>query len=68
MNKRITVYISTNIHIERVKAEYIPNYISENSLNIHELKERKFFKKWKLPKLNEFPDISDVQIFTMICI
>ena len=43
MNKRITVYISTNIHIERVKAEYIPNYISENSLNIHELKKKEVF-------------------------
>ena len=30
MNKRITVYISTNIHNERIKAEYIPLYISEN--------------------------------------
>ena len=27
-----------------------------------------YFKKLKLPKLNEFPDIYDIQIFTMICI
>jgi len=27
-----------------------------------------FFKKWKLTKLNEFPDIYDVQIFTLKCI
>jgi len=25
-------------------------------------------KNWKLPKLNEFQDICDVQILTMICI
>ena len=34
-------------------------YISENG---------SFYKKRKLPKLNEFIDINDVQIFTMICI
>jgi len=27
-----------------------------------------FFKKRKLPKLNEFSDIYGVQIFTMMCI
>jgi len=27
-----------------------------------------FFKKRKLPKLNEFSDFYDVQIFTMMCI
>jgi len=31
MNKRITeVNISTNIHNERIKTEYIPSYYSEN--------------------------------------
>ena len=51
--------MSTNIHNERIKAEYIPLYISENG---------SFLKKRKLPKLIEFPDIYDVQIITMICI
>ena len=51
--------MSTNIHNERIKAEYIPLYISENG---------SFLKKRKLPKLIEFPDIYDVQLITMICI
>ena len=32
------------------------------------LKTGSFFKKRKLLKLNEFPDIYDVQIITMVCI
>ena len=38
----------------------------KRSLNLHRFKN--LFKKRKLPKLNEFPNIYDVQIFTMICI
>jgi len=50
MNKRITdINISANIHHERIKAEYITSYISENEV--------KLLIKRKLPKLNEFPDI-----------
>ena len=51
--------MSTNINNERIKAEYIPLYISENG---------SLLKKRKLPKLIEFLDIYDVQIITMICI
>ena len=32
MNKRLTVNVSTNIHNERIKADYIPSYISENGV------------------------------------
>ena len=57
------VNISTHIHNERIKTKYIPSFIFEN--------EGKIFKKLKrriLPKLNEFPEIYDVQILTVICI
>ena len=49
MNVQQTVNISTNIHIERIKTKYIPSYIFENE-------GKSFFKKRKLPKLNEFPE------------
>ena len=52
--------IHKQIYNERIKAEYIPAYISENGVRV--------VIKLKLPKLNEFPDIYDIQIFTMICI
>jgi len=49
--------MSTNIHNERIKNEYI-------SLRTFLKTEFKyltsFFKKRKLPKLNEFPDINNV--------
>ena len=34
MNERITVYILTNIHNERIKTKYILSYIFENEGNI----------------------------------
>ena len=43
-----------------MKTKYIPSYIFEN--------EDKIFKKRILPELNEFPEIYDVQILTVICI
>ena len=67
MNVYQTVNMSTNIHNELIKNEYIPSYISENGVEIFK-KLKSLFKKRKLPKLNEFPDIYDVQIITMICI
>ena len=48
MNVLQTVNISTNIHNEHIKTKYIPSYIFEI--------EGSFFKKRKLPKLNEFPE------------
>ena len=47
MNERITdsKYINQFIHNERIKTKYIPSYIFKNG---------RFFKKRKLPKLNEF--------------
>ena len=58
MNERITVNISTNIHNERIKTKYIHSYIFENEGNIFKKlkKNRKFFKKRRLPKLKEFPE------------
>ena len=58
MNERITVNISTNIHNERIKTKYIPSYIFENEGKIFKKFKKLpvFFKKRKLPKLNEFPE------------
>ena len=59
MNERITdVNISTNIHNERIKTKYIPSFIFENEGKIFKKlkKTGSFFKKRKLPKLNEFPE------------
>ena len=52
MNVQQTVNISTNIHNERIKTKYIPSHIFENEGKIF----KSFFKKRKLPKLNEFPE------------
>ena len=54
MNVQPTVNISTNIHNERIKTKYIPSYIFENEGKIS--KKFQFFKKRKMPKLNEFPE------------
>ena len=55
MNVKQTVNISTNIDSERIKTKYIPSYIFENEGKIFKkLKNWQFFKKRKLPKLNEF--------------
>jgi len=32
MNKRLTVIVSTKIHNERIKTDYIPSCISENGV------------------------------------
>ena len=56
MNVYQTVNISTNIHNEHIKTKYIPSYIFENEGKIFK-KLKQFFKKRKLPKLNEFPEI-----------
>ena len=58
MNERITfINISTNIHNERIKIKCIPSYIFENQGKIFKkLKKNSFFKKRKLPKLNDFPE------------
>ena len=58
MNERKqTVNISTNIHNERIKTKYIRSYIFEKEGKIFKkLKNWQCFKKWKLPKLNEFPE------------
>ena len=53
MKVKQTVNISTNIHNERIKTKYIPSYIFENEVKIFK-KLKKL--KWKLPKLNEFPE------------
>jgi len=54
------VNIATNIHNERIKTKYIPSYIFENEGKIFKklkkLEDGSFFKKRKLPKLNEFPE------------
>ena len=62
--------MSTNIHNERIKTKYIPSYIFENEGKIFKKfkKTASFFKKRKLPKLNEFRKIYDVQILTVLCI
>ena len=44
--------MSTNLHNERIKTKYIPSYIYENDGKIF----KTFFKKQKLPKLNEIPE------------
>ena len=57
MKVQQTVNISTNIHNERIKTKYIASYIFENEGKIFKVKKTgRFFKKWKLPKLNEFPE------------
>ena len=49
MNVKQKVNISTNMHNERIKTKYIPQFIFEN--------EGKLFKKFKkLAELNEFPE------------
>ena len=50
--------------------KYIPSYIFENEGKIFKKfkKIASFFKKRILPKLNEFSEIYDVQILTVICI
>ena len=59
MNILQTVNISTHIHNERIKTKYIPSYIFENEGKIFKKlkKTGSFFKKRKLPKLNEFPEM-----------
>ena len=52
MNVQQTVNILTNIHNERIKTKYIPSYIFETKVKYL----KSFFKKRKLPKLNEFPE------------
>ena len=42
------------MHNERIKTKYIPSYIFENEGKT--FKKCSFFKKRKLPKLNEFPE------------
>ena len=58
MNVEQTVNMSINIHNERIKTKYIPSYIFENDgKTFKKLKKTgSFFKKRKLPKLNEFPE------------
>ena len=58
MNVQQTVNISTNIHNERIKTKYIPSSSFENEGEIFKNlnKTGVFFKKWNLPKLNEFPE------------
>ena len=42
---------------ERIKTKYIPWYIFENEGKLFKkIKQQSFFKKRKLPKLNEFPE------------
>ena len=52
------VNISTNIHNERIKTKYITSNIFENEGKIFKKLKKTgiFFKKRKLPKLNEFPE------------
>ena len=54
----MNVNITTNIHNERIKTKYIPSYIFENEGKVFKKvkKAGSFFKKRKLPKLNEFPE------------
>ena len=58
MNVLQTVNISTNIHNECIKTKCVPSYIFENEGKIFKKfkKTGSFFKKRKLPKLNEFPE------------
>jgi len=71
MNKRTTdsYYINKYTYWTYKGRIYPFVHFWKRSLNIHKLKNNwKVFKKRKLPKLNEFPDINDVYIFTMIYI
>ena len=55
MNVEQTVNISTNIHNERIKTKYILPYFFDNEGKIFKKKKKLavFFKKRKLPKLND---------------